>query len=144
MNSFTDESFWIWFTDEMIVAPQPSSAEGLPEGAAETQADSDADLSTLCLGIGIYSCHPHYCYVILLLGHILASVIYLFLYFETDLKKAQLTGINYWMSGSRYRRRLSHPFSSSGKSMLVCRTAFSGSDSLLLCVHLNQIPGLCY
>lgn len=46
-NSFRDEGFWEWFTDEMIVAPQPPSAGGLPEGTAETQADSDADLSTL-------------------------------------------------------------------------------------------------
>lgn len=55
MNSFRDRGLGEWFTDEMIVAPQPSSAGGLPEGTAETQADSDADLSTLCLGIGIYS-----------------------------------------------------------------------------------------
>lgn len=55
MNSFRDGGLGEWFTDEMIVAPQPSSAGGLPEGTAETQADSDADLSTLCLGIGIYS-----------------------------------------------------------------------------------------
>jgi len=47
LNSFGDEGFWEWFTDEMIVAPQPPSAGGLPEGTAETQADSDADLSTL-------------------------------------------------------------------------------------------------
>lgn len=46
-NSFRDEGFWEWFTDEMIVAPQPPSAGGLLEGTAETQADSNADLSTL-------------------------------------------------------------------------------------------------